>query len=185
MQEVLVNEGVSLSDLVENADALAERCLETDSADDCDSLDQVIHDIDALARETIQDKLTDQLLHIAAKLETGARPTPEEERLIEIVVIGAASRYVDMENNVPEWKAELRRLLSEIDTFARDDANVDALLRVRALCRDAAGVLPDLRHWMIERERIGRFRAAAASADPKRSTTLASYIRGVLRADNR
>jgi hypothetical protein len=174
-----------MSELVESAKSIGERCLANDSAEDCDALDQVIHEIDALARESIQDGLRDELLRIAAKLETGGRPTVEEEQLIETVAIGTAARYVSIENNVPDWKAELVRLLDELRVRAHDSTDVDALLRVRALCRDAAGVLPDLRHWMVESERIQRFREGAARGDPERNVVLAGYIRGVLASDRR
>lgn len=180
-----MTEPSGLQELVSDATELAERCLNSDSADDCDALDQLIHQIDGLARETLQARLAGDLDRIARRLETGARPTQEEERLIELVVIGTASHHVDTEHHVPQWKAELRRLLKELTAGAEEPIAADALLRIRALCRNATDVLPELRHWMVDRERVRRFREAAAEADPERSVALARYIRTILQAENR
>jgi hypothetical protein len=180
-----VTEPSGLQELISEAMTVAKRCLTTDSADDCDALDQLIHQIDGLARETLQSRLAADLERIARRLETGARPTREEESLIELVVIGTASRHVDTEYHVPQWKAELRRLLDELTDGANEPIDSDGLLKIRALCRNATDVLPELRHWMVDRERVARFREAAAEADPERSVALARYIRTILQADNR
>jgi hypothetical protein len=175
----------SMPELVANAESIAELCFSSDSADQCDTLDQIIHDIDSLARESVQAQLTDELLRIAAKLEAGSRPTEEEERLIEIVIIGAGAEYIATENNVADWKAEIRRLIEELRLRATDQPDLDALLRVRALCRDAIGVLPDLRHWMEESGRVRRFRESAGGNDPERGPVLAGFIRSALASKRR
>ena len=100
--------------MIQQADALCQRCLQTDSPDDCEALDQTVHQVDALAREAMQALLFRDLGKIADKLESGVALTPDEEKHVELVVIGNAAHYVEEENNVADWKKEVRRLIGEL-----------------------------------------------------------------------
>ena len=171
--------------MLERARALSDRCLETDSPDECGLLDQTIREVDATARSAIQSMLAPQLHQIADKLDAGMPLTVEDERNLERFAIGSAARYVDVENNVADWKAEVRRLLGELDHASVEDGSrdLDRLLHVRALCRDAMNVLPDLRLWMEERERVSRFRDGAWERERQRGHAVARFIRESLRHD--
>jgi hypothetical protein len=174
--------GPSFPELIARAGSLTERCLDSDAPEECGLLDQTIRDIDGLAREAIQHRLADDLLRIADKLDAGARLTSDDERNLELFAIGNAATYVSEENNVDDWKAEIRRLMHELhDVATIAESNLDRLLHLRALCRDAMGVLPELLHWMEEKDRIARFREGANGHDPERSRTIARFIRETLR----
>jgi hypothetical protein len=174
----------SFPEIIAQACALSERCLQADAAEDCGALDQAIRRVDDLAREAIHQRLASDLLRIADKLDSGAALSPDDERNLETFAIGNAARYVSAENNVEEWKAEVRRLIAELDDVASiAESSVDRLLHVRALCRDAMGVLPELIHWMEEKERIERFRAGAVSRDPERGRIIARFLRESLRPE--
>lgn len=173
----------SFVDMVAKAKAITERCLVSDSPEECAVLDQMIRDLDGIARTAIQQRLASELLRIANKLETGARLTPEDERNLEQFAIGNAARYVSEENNVEDWKIEVRRLVGELEDIAPiAESNLDRLLQLRALCRDAMGVMPELIHWMEEKDRIARFREGANGQDPERGRTIARFIRESLKS---
>lgn len=173
----------SFPEMVGRARSIADRCFSSDSPEECVGLDQTIREIDNIARHAIQQRLADDLLRIADMLESGTRLTAEDERNLELFAIGNAAHYVNEENNVGDWKAEIRRLLNELDDAAGiAESNLDRLLHLRALCRDAMGVLPELIHWMEEKDRIARFRDSANSRDPERGRTIARFIRESLRS---
>ncbi|MGH7502506.1 MAG: hypothetical protein ACREL7_12205 [Longimicrobiales bacterium] len=174
----------SFPEIIAQARSLSERCLQSDAAEDCGALDQTIREVDALARETIQQRLAGEVRRIADRLDAGAALTREDERHLEMFAIGSAARYVSEENNVDDWKAEVRRLIAELDDAATiAGSSIDRLFHVRALCRDAMGVLPELHYWMEEKDRIERFRAGALSRDPERARIVARFIRESLRAE--
>ncbi|MCI0437186.1 MAG: hypothetical protein L0271_26650 [Gemmatimonadetes bacterium] len=68
---------------------------------------------------------------------------------------------------------------------ASDDYDIDRLQRVRSLCRDAMGVLPDFHHYLQEKERVQRFRAGIQSDDQERRRVISSYIRDTLGTSHR
>jgi hypothetical protein len=172
----------SFPDMIAKAKSMTERCFSSDSPEECVMLDQTIREIDGVARRAIQQRMADDLLRIADKLDVGSRLNPEDEKSLELFAIGNAAHYVREENNVNDWKVEVRRLMNELQDHASiAESNLDRLLHLRALCRDAMGVLPELIHWMEEKDRITRFRDGANGQDPERGRTIARFIRDTLR----
>jgi hypothetical protein len=137
--------------------------------------------MDALARETFQASLRDTYAHIAEKLEGGRPLTDEEEKAVELLIVGDAKYYTEAENNVADWKREIGRLIENMQKVGSvSDNPLEQVMRLRALCRDAMSVLPDLMHYVAEMDRLERYRGGAASNDPQRSRILARAIRAKL-----
>jgi hypothetical protein len=174
----------SLNVLLERARDLCESGMRSESPDECGAADQLIREADSFARERVQSLLRTDLERIAEKLEMGVALTLTEERTVETAVIGSAIGYIEIENNVAEWKAELTRLMEEL-RIAGSRTDVDGMLRVRGLCRDALNVLSDLLLYVREKERIQRFREGASSGDPERGRIIARFIRESLESEIR
>lgn len=173
----------SLEQKIEQVTALSGPSLESPTVASCTALDQAIREMDALARETFQASLRDTYEHIAEKLEGGRSLTAEEEEAVELLIVGDAKYYTEAENNVADWKSEIARLVERMKSAGGVSHNpLEQLLRLRALCRDAMSVLPDLMHYVAELDRLERYRAGAASGDPNRGRILARAIRAKLEA---
>jgi hypothetical protein len=173
----------SLQQKIEETTALAAPCLAAPTVQSCTALDHAIREIDALARETFQAALRDTYAHIAEKLEGGRALSDEEEKAVELLIVGDAKYYTEAENNVEDWKHEVGRLMERLSAVGGvSDNPLEQLLRLRALCRDAMSVLPDLMHYVAELDRLARYRQGAASGDPERGKVLARAIRAKLEA---
>ncbi len=79
--------------------------MQSESPDDCSSLDQVIREADSVARDVVQAMLAPELAAIADKLDEGVTLTPDEEARIEVRVIGSTTTYLEVENSVQDRKA--------------------------------------------------------------------------------
>ena len=144
-----------------------------------------VFDLEGLAREAFQSKLEDLYWPILEKLEEGKALTTAEHDIVELLMVGEARYYLRYENDVNQWKGELKRLLEEIkkqQVAGLDE--IDSLMRMRALCREAMRVLPDLAYYFRERERVRRFEDATSGAiDVETRRALANLIKEMMESD--
>lgn len=144
-----------------------------------------VFDLEGLAREAFQSKLEDLYWPILEKLEEGKALTTAEHDIVELLIVGEARYYLRYENDVNQWKNELKRLLEEIkkqQVAGLDE--IDSLMRLRALCREAMRVLPDLAYYFRERERVRKFEDATSGAiDIETRRALANLIKEMMESD--
>lgn len=164
---------------------VATQSLRHESEDFYEQVQTEVQALEALARETFQAKLSDLYWSILGKLEEGQGLTTAEYDILEMLMVGEAKYYLKFENDVDHWKNELRRLLEEIKKQqAAGLDEIDSLMRLRALCREAMRVLPDLAYYFREKERVRKFEAATEGAidvDTRRS--LANLIKEMMDSD--
>lgn len=141
--------------------------------------------LEGLARETFQAKLDEMYWPILQKLENGQPLTTAEHDILELLMVGEAKYYLKTETAVETWRAELKRLIEEMKKQqAAGLDEIDSLMRLRALCREALRVLPDLTFYFGELERVHRFDEAtrgAIDADTRRA--LANLIKEMMESD--
>jgi hypothetical protein len=161
---------------------VAKRCFETESVTDYEELDRQVIGLETTAREAFQDKLKDEYLSIAEKLESGAEITPAEREALELLIIGEAKHYLKYENDLENWKKELKRLAGEMEKVpASGSESIEDVMHLQALCREAKGVLPDITFYLREKERIKRFEdTMRETLDPEARRFLAEIIKGMM-----
>ena len=144
-----------------------------------------VFDLEGLAREAFQAKLEDLYWPIIAKLEDGKALTSAEHEVLEMLMVGEAKYYLRYEDDVDNWRNELKRLLEEIrKQQAAGLDEIDSLMRLRALCREALRVLPDLAYYFREKERVRRFEEATSGAiDLETRRALANMIKEMIESD--
>jgi hypothetical protein len=128
-----------------------------------ENFSQQIRELEEMTREAFQLKVWDDYKAILIKLENKETLTGDELEMLKLLIVGEARYYLKYENNLEDWRNELNRLSNEIewlDIGGLDD--IDSLLHLQALCRDARGVLPDITFYFAEKERLGRFEAAVS-----------------------
>lgn len=144
-----------------------------------------IAELEALAREAFQTRLEGLYLSIIQKLEDGQALTTAEHDILEMLVVGEARYYLRVENEVEHWRSELKRLLEELkkQQIAGLD-EIDSLMKVRALCREAMRVVPDLAYYFREKERVRSFEQATREAiDLDTRRALANLIKDMMASD--
>ena len=128
-----------------------------------ENFSQQIRELEEMTREAFQLKVWDDYKAILIKLENKETLTGDELEMLKLLIVGEARYYLKYENNLEDWRNELNRLSNEIewlDIGGLDD--IDSLLHLQALCRDARGVLPDITFYFAEKERLGRFEVAVS-----------------------
>jgi hypothetical protein len=139
----------------------ADRCFQSDSVNDYEQLDILIHELENRAREMFQESLRGVYESIAEKLEDGAVLSGHERGALELLIVGEAKYHVRAENKYREWKDELQRIIAQIrETPAQDKPEAEMLLQLRGLCHDAKAVLPEIELYLRDRERVKQFHDA-------------------------
>jgi hypothetical protein len=138
--------------------------------------------LEGLARESFQAKLKDMYWSILAKLEDGQGLTAAEHNILELLMVGEAKYYLRYENDVENWRTEARRLVEALKKQQAGGVDeIDSLMRLRALCREAQRVVPDLTYYFRERERIRQFEEATRDAiDVETRRALANLIKDMM-----
>ncbi|GAB4439560.1 MAG: hypothetical protein Kow0031_21470 [Anaerolineae bacterium] len=149
------------------------------------ALQELVTSLEGLAREAFQAKLDDMYWSILEKLEDGQPLTAAEHNILELLMVGEAKYYLRYENDVDNWRTEVKRLVEELKRQqAAGLDEIDSLMRLRALCREALRVLPDLAYYFREKERVRQFEDATRDAiDVETRRALANLIKDMMDSD--
>ncbi len=117
---------------IQEATARARQCLVNENSESYEALDSLFRRLEVIAREVLQDKLLGDSQDLVEKLEKGRVLTAEEQNTLEILIIGVARTYLQIESDFPAWKTKVDRLARELEALqASGDDSADALSRVQ------------------------------------------------------
>ena len=104
--------------------------------------------------------------------------------VIRTFLVADAESYLEHENNYGDWKRELTRLM---DDLARRSNMVDrnTIGDMRGVLKDAIRLVPDIRNYLEERERVEKFDNALKTLDEASCDMLARLMKEQLRSQNR
>jgi hypothetical protein len=154
-----------VSDSIQETVARARQCLAHENSEAYEALDSLFRRLEVVAREVLQDKLRGDYQGLVEKLEKGRVLTADEQSTLELLIIGVARTYLQMEPDFPTWKIKVDGLARELEALqASGVESADALLRVQGICLEAKAVLPELTNYLRERERVERFENSMRSS---------------------
>jgi hypothetical protein len=164
---------------------IAARCFEAELGEGYEALNEEVSELEALAREAFQAKLSDTFKPVLEKLKKGQSLTPDELKMLELLIVGDAEYYLRSENNIENWKAQVRSLIEQIRGIqASQLEDVDGLMRLRAICREALELLPHVAFYLEEKERVHKFQEATSQPlDPEAGQAIAEIIQEKLDSD--
>jgi hypothetical protein len=169
--------------------AFAREAAETEDPTAVERLEMELGDLRSLAREQMQERFQQDFLGLASKLEDNGSLDERDRGLLAVIITGAATLYLKNEDDVDAWRQEIRRLagaLEEIPDPDQDGASgLVAYLQAQATVEEAMRVVPDLRVFLQEGERLKRFETATGSIDREERRYLARVIRDKLASPNR
>jgi hypothetical protein len=118
-------------------------------------------------------------------LVNGVPLATAEQDMLQLFMVGDAKYYIKYENDVENWKTETKRLIEEMKRLqAGGLTEMDSLMYLQALCREAMRVLPDLAFYYREKERVRKFDEALQGAiDRDTRRFLANLIKEMLASD--
>jgi hypothetical protein len=133
----------------------------------------------------MQAKLSSHFWPVVEKLENGDPLATAEQDMLQMLLVGEAKYYVKSEKDVQHWQQEVARLVEEIRRLGAGNLDeLETLLHLQALCREAARIVPDLTFYFGEKERVQRFEEAIHSAiDRDTRRMLANLIKEMLASD--
>jgi chromosome segregation ATPase len=167
---------------IKKAVELAARCDASETSDNYEFLEEQVDELEAQAREAFHSKLDFESL--LAKLTAGRPLAPSDLKTLELLIVGDAEYYLKYESELGEWKAQLKRVLDQIAALQASVLDVDCLMHMRALCREAHEVLADLVFYYDSKERAAKFREATqGSMDADGYRFLTQIVREMMSSD--
>ena len=172
----------SLQNKVNQIVELTARTQDNETETNYQQLQGSIAELEAMAREASQTQLKDKCRPILAKLDDDAPLLEDELTIVRLLLVGDADYYLESESNLDQWRDDVVRLTGQIEQLQSSDlAEVDNLMRLQALCRDAMRVLPDMAYYFRQQERVHNFENT--SSGPVSSETkqvVADLLRSML-----
>src|ERR1700678_2806270 len=161
---------------------LAARSSANESTDNYEFLEEQVDELEVQAKEAFHAKI--DFKPLLAKLVAGGGLTSADLKALELLIVGDAEYYVKYESEMEEWKAQLKRVLDEIASLQTSTLDVDGLMRLRALCREAHEVLADLVFYFDAKERAAKVQAATqGKIDTDGYRFLTEIVRRALTSD--
>lgn len=163
---------------------VAARALNSGASLPYENFDATVRELEAFSREAFQAKVANDYRSILHKLDRKQRLNEHELQMLELLIVGGAKYYLKYENDLDNWRAELGRLVEEMEKVASSGLDdIDSLLHLEALCRDAKGVLPDVTFYYRENERLNSYRTATSgSLSAEDQELLAEVLRGMMQS---
>ncbi len=155
---------------------LTQRAVLVGNADTFETLEARFSQFDKVLRTALQTWSISDVERIAAKLEDGGSLTDAELALLREVIAGDGVHFMAVQNQIEEWLGELSRLSDELHQQA-DTVNPDSIPQLRSMVQNAIRLLPHLRHYAAERERLERFDNAVNDLSTTARRVLAESLR--------
>ncbi len=162
-----------------------EKSLNSDHSEAYERLDLQIRSLEAMARETFQYQFRRDYKAVVKKLENGDDLSNEDKELLTQLIVADARSYVKYEKEYEGWKDRISGLLAELkDVQARGIRSKEDLLHIQSVCRGLRAVLPDITHYLRERERIQSYEQNDIQAlSPELKELLAGIIKAMMTSD--
>lgn len=173
-----------LTDMVGAIREAAEGALTRESPDELGRVEREINVLEEAVRELHQEMCSDDIKAVIPRLEKGEPLSHEDVDVIRSFLISDAEAYLANENNYRDWVEELYRLLDDI---AKRVGNIDRqnLSDLRGVLRDAIRLVPDIRNYLEEKDRIRKFDAALHTLDQPSRDMMARILREQLSSPKR
>lgn len=158
--------------------------LTNQDAQDFAAFEKYLNDVAAYAREAQQAMWVDEAKHAINKLEKGEPLVETDFDVIRTFLISDAEQYLAVENNYGNWQKELKRLANDLQQRAKT-VDRDSIAELRGVLKDAIRLVPDIRNYLEEKERVAKLNHALNALDQSSRDMIANLMRDQLRSDNR
>jgi hypothetical protein len=167
---------------VKEALELAAQCFQAESSQGYAVLSEQLNELESSAREAFQDHTDYKSL--LNKLEKGNPLTADELNTLKLLIVGDAEYYLKYDEDFDRWKIELGKIVDEIRRLQSSDLDVDALMHLRVLCREAYSVLTPTGYYLEQKERVRKFEEATRDPiDRASGRMLADMIKHMMASD--
>ncbi|MFO0973128.1 MAG: hypothetical protein U1A27_06800 [Phycisphaerae bacterium] len=168
----------------EGLHAAGQAALRARSAEAFGALEQAAGRFDGAVREAHQAATRNAVQGAMRALSAGAPLSDADRNAVRDVIVGDAAAYLQHQDHVNEWLAELTRLLDEIlERCGSSDAATDRALR--GATRESVRLIAQLRAYFDDQHRLEQFDQATARLDAPNRELLLSVLREKLSSPSR
>jgi hypothetical protein len=133
----------------------AAQCSSAETIENYSHLAAQLQELDTIAARSLRSHAISQ--PILTKLQQGATLTPDELKTVRALIVGDADQYLKYDDDFEDAKNELKKILGEIQGLASPDSNLESLMHLRVLCREASSALGPVMHYLEQKERVRNF----------------------------
>ncbi len=161
----------------------ADRCFQAENSDGYDGLSEQLEELETLAKKSFETHADYKAL--LSKLEKGTPLTPDELNTLKLLLVGDADYYLKYDDDFDRSESELKKIVDEIRKLTSSDLDVDALMHLRVLCREACSVARPTAFYLEQKERVRKFEEATRDGiDRESGKFLANIIKSMMSSDN-
>jgi hypothetical protein len=158
---------------------LAARSFEAEKSEGYNTLHEELEELETAARKSFQNH--EDCKSLVSKLEKGAALSSNEMDTLKLMMIGDADYYLKYDDDFERSEDELKRIIGEIGKLQAGNLDVDALMHLRVLCREASSVAVPTAHYLEQKERVRKFEEATKDGiDDETGKALANIVRSIL-----
>jgi hypothetical protein len=165
-----------VSDKLKEALEVADKCFKDENSEGYDALSEQLEELETLTRDSYEQHVDYKLL--VDKLENGKPLTPEELSTFRRVIVGDAEYYLKYDDEFDRCRAESGKIVDEIRRLRSADMDVDDLMHLSVLCREATRALVPTGYYLEQKERLRKFQEATSQPiDRESGRMLADMLR--------
>lgn len=162
----------------------AETALANQCSDEFASFEKYVNEVEVFVRETQQAMWADEATQAIKRLEKGSPLTEADKDVIRTFLVSDAEHYLTVENNYGDWLNELKRLVNDLQLRSRT-ADRHTIGEMRGVLKDAIRLVPDIRNYLEEQQRVQKFTNALQTLDQQSRDMLANLLRDQLKSEKR
>jgi len=170
------NEAVSAK--VKETLDLSARCFEAENSDGYQVLGEQLEELSTLTQDTLREH--EDCRAILKKLDGRQPLTPDELNTVKLRMVGDAEYYLKFDDDFDRSKSELKRILEEISKLQASDMDLEGMMHLEVLCREACSVAKPAAFYLEQKDRVRKFEDATRDGiDGETAKTLADILRGI------
>ena len=157
----------------------ADRCSAAETTDSYSALNEQLWELNSLLGQSFQSHSSYQ--PILTKLQDGTALTTDELKTLRSLIVGDADQYLKYDDDFERSKRELGKILDQIRGLQSNNLDLETLMHLRVLCREASSALAPAMHYLEQKERVQRFEEhTRGPLDPNAYRVLAGIIKQMM-----
>lgn len=134
----------------------AAQCSAAETEENYSVLNEQLWELNSLLGQSLQSHI--DYAPLLDKLQSGTTTlTADELKTLRSLIVGDAEQYLKYDDDFARSKSELVRILDQIRGLQSKPLDMETLMRLRVLCREATSALTPAMHYLEQKERVQRF----------------------------
>ncbi len=133
----------------------AAQCSAAETVENYSVLSEQLWELNSLLKQSLQSHTG--YLPLLTKLQNGTTLTADELKTLRSLIVGDADQYLKYDDDFERSKSDLGRILDQIRRLQSNNPDLETLMHLQVLCREASSALAPTMHYLEQKERVQRF----------------------------